>query len=1018
MGTLLLAVMPLMAGPTHAQVIAPEVAARCDLVTNGGFEEGEALPTWWARFPKQDEHGNRHLRDSQEKHSGDWSGLLSSVTPHEPGKAGIQWNRYGIPVEGGSAIIASMWMKTTSDDPVGAGMHFYDENRGHLGFVRIDPNARPTEWTYVRETVRVPKGAMSMGYPLYGGDTGDTWFDDVAAIATPTVEAMQGTPEIDGKLGEGLWSDEQAIDSFVVHTGETLPTEKTRAWVAYDDEALYVAFDCPHAEGAKLKEDATEHDGDVWLDDSVEMFLDPHHMHEHYYQACVNSRGLVRDTQRMNTVWESGARAKVQKRADGWSCELAIPYDSLALTLDVGETWGINLVRNDRVNGETATWSLEGFHKPERFGNVKLMPDLTRYVRPSVVARVAEKELEHMRLVRELRSVRMPAAVREQVEASRLEATALMEQLRLIGKGAAEPEGGWQSARDMLAQVSAKLTEARGIAVMGLFGMGGGGGGFRLALGHSLQKIRRDGDVTDGLLAQEVKLEAARDEAESFQVVVVPGSEALEGVEVSAPPLKGPGGEIPLEWKRVEYVETAEPKYKTEYVGWWPDPLLPGGPFDVKADERQPLWFTAMVPPDAEPGNYTGSVTVTHAGQELTVPVELRVRNFTLPRPGTLSTAFGLYASFFSRWWYGNEPYREHLDLNDYARWCEWLGKYRLTPKNIAREYITVKPTADDVEVELGALQTTVAPFADTIWAPYSFCMHRLPTAPAIRKPDSKHTPEDAARITKAIKEEWDRQGLPKEAYIYGYDEPHPDEYPFLQEAYTKVREAVPDHPIMQTVGSPQPEALAGYVDIWCPLSSVLQSDFYKRRREAGDTLWTYVCCGPLPPNANFFIDQPATDHRVLFWQTWQAGATGFLYWGICIWDGPPSAASGEPHFPDVPIHMAEHTTYKSFKVNGDGMLVYPGPDVTPISSIRLECIRDGIEDYEYLALLKRLVEKALETRTRQHAAVREAEALLDVPDRISRTMTEYTKDPADLFERRKAVGDAIEALTELLGDD
>jgi hypothetical protein len=42
---------------------------------------------------------------------------------------------------------------------------------------------------------------------------------------------------------------------------------------------------------------------------------------------------------------------------------------------------------------------------------------------------------------------------------------------------------------------------------------------------------------------------------------------------------------------------------------------------------------------------------------------------------------------------------------------------------------------------------------------------------------------------------------------------------------------------------------------------------------------------------------------------------------------------------------------------NGDGMLIYPGKN-GPLPSIRLKMIRDGLEDYEYLTLLKKVSDK------------------------------------------------------------
>ncbi|MBC8443459.1 DUF4091 domain-containing protein, partial [PVC group bacterium] len=121
-----------------------------------------------------------------------------------------------------------------------------------------------------------------------------------------------------------------------------------------------------------------------------------------------------------------------------------------------------------------------------------------------------------------------------------------------------------------------------------------------------------------------------------------------------------------------------------------------------------------------------------------------------------------------------------------------------------------------------------------------------------------------------------------------------------------------------------------------------------------------------------------------------------------------------------VPFRFKDVATYKSYKDNGDGLLVYPGPNLTPYSSIRLEVIRDGIEDYEYLALLTRTLAaaKAL-PRAKQppQALIEEAEALCVVPEHISRNMSVYTNCPEDIFARRRQVADMVERLAVLVGD-
>lgn len=133
----------------------------------------------------------------------------------------------------------------------------------------------------------------------------------------------------------------------------------------------------------------------------------------------------------------------------------------------------------------------------------------------------------------------------------------------------------------------------------------------------------------------------------------------------------------------------------------------------------------------------------------------------------------------------------------------------------------------------------------------------------------------------------------------------------------------------------------------------------------------------------------------MLFWQAWQRHATGVLYWRVNYWYGLLPTTGDEPRWPDVPWDCEKLTTYREFKVNGDGWLIYPGRDWTPLPSVRLENIRDGIEDYEYLWLLRELDPE---------------NKLLVVGDDISQSLTKYCRDPKTIEAKRLAVARAIEA--------
>ena len=108
---------------------------------------------------------------------------------------------------------------------------------------------------------------------------------------------------------------------------------------------------------------------------------------------------------------------------------------------------------------------------------------------------------------------------------------------------------------------------------------------------------------------------------------------------------------------------------------------------------------------------------------------------------------------------------------------------------------------------------------------------------------------------------------------------------------------------------------------------------------------------------------------------------------------------------------------------NGDGRFLYPPlaaaqPDRSgnapvfepPVSSIRWEMLREGVEDYEYLWLLRDLIAKKTASLTADERS--RYESLLKVPESITRDTTTFTTDPRPLYARRAAIAAAIERLS------
>jgi hypothetical protein len=284
------------------------------------------------------------------------------------------------------------------------------------------------------------------------------------------------------------------------------------------------------------------------------------------------------------------------------------------------------------------------------------------------------------------------------------------------------------------------------------------------------------------------------------------------------------------------------------------------------------------------------------------------------------------------------------------------------------------------------------------------------------------------ANYCRSVQEHLREKGWLDEAYVYWFDEPDPKDYEFVMNGFRKIHEAAPD--INRMLTEQVEPALIGGPNIWCPISDAFDMEDAELRRAEGEKFWWYVCTGPKAPYCTLFIDHPATELRVWLWQTWQRKIDGILIWQSNYWTS--SAA-----YPDVPQNpytdpmgwTSGYSTPAGTKRpwgNGDGRFIYP-PEAAadgqqqepvvagPVDSIRWEMLRDGVEDYEYLAILRDLIETANKAGV-DDAVLNEYRALLEVPVEITASMTEFTIDPAPIEARRDDVARAIMRLRDESG--
>ncbi len=170
-------------------------------------------------------------------------------------------------------------------------------------------------------------------------------------------------------------------------------------------------------------------------------------------------------------------------------------------------------------------------------------------------------------------------------------------------------------------------------------------------------------------------------------------------------------------------------------------------------------------------------------------------------------------------------------------------------------------------------------------------------------------------------------------------------------------------------------------------------ADFFVKQREAGKELWFYTCSGP-----GRLLD-PYACHRMQQWFCWKYGAKGSCFWAF----GDSSDASSWNEY-----------------ISRSGAFTPLFLDARTVTQGKhMEAIREGMEDYEYLRMLRDRVAE-LQSKGAKGDAVVAAEALLaSAAERV----TACLKQPYDINWREpkdRSIADQVrvEILTALLALD
>jgi Domain of unknown function (DUF4091) len=386
---------------------------------------------------------------------------------------------------------------------------------------------------------------------------------------------------------------------------------------------------------------------------------------------------------------------------------------------------------------------------------------------------------------------------------------------------------------------------------------------------------------------------------------------------------------------------------------------------------NRPVWVDIEIPAGTPAGKYNGKISVTKDGNNLeTLDLHLEVYNFSLPEQTHLITYFNISKGELGRLY--NKPV-SNPDIEKLSQaYFDFLFDHRL--ETWFNEPLVPELTVNGENVELK--------FNDQR---YDYYMNKLKIKRVILEAGPNElisqikadpfspTFNKIVKVYLATVDSYFKKKGWSDRLVFNspIDEPNTmKDYEETRQWALLVHEAAPGVHFLATESpvSDNPEwgTLRGYVDNFCVHGNSLNDPKVKQalveeQAKGGEATW-YISCDQAYPQPNYFIDAPAMDPVMVPWITARYHMNGILYWATNFWNQTP-----DPWLDPV-TYISGFDCSNGWVLNGEGSLIYPGdhtktytgqPDVNgPVSSIRFELLRQGIEDYEYLWMLKDLGDK------------------------------------------------------------
>ena len=507
---------------------------------------------------------------------------------------------------------------------------------------------------------------------------------------------------------------------------------------------------------------------------------------------------------------------------------------------------------------------------------------------------------------------------------------------------------------------------------------------------YSTEKVLQDRtDIYDDLKAPAtVNISAIRGEEEATQIIMTTGDKPVSSYEASVSDLTS--GENVLKKENItlyhqKYIEVGAAKEYYTTKGWYPDCLVPFenvkkvGENNIAANNNQGIYFSVEVPQEQPEGSYTGTLSVKIGGATKSIPVTVNVEHASIG----VETHF--LSCFQNKWKFPDGELDNSNEMLD--KYNRALFDYRVGASNLL-----FRNEHTDKEIQL--------------YAEYACTYAKLPECNGYGIPGDYmsmdnyeyhgrvftgkyHDPELKIKYLLAFAYEGLKQNVDpfEKAFIYGRDEPdlngvgdnivqcdaflirhakedaieilRADESIENQELLEKMAESIMGIPhvvtsstFMDTTFDLEEEDM-----VYCPEFQFIETqelrDKYRMSEE--NDLWWYGCCNPDYPYPTYHIDDTVISARLLSWMQADYNIQGNLYWATDYY-----SVGSYGYLEDYYTGSAVRST----GTNGEGYIFYPGKKYGvdgPLPSVRLEQIRDGLEEAEMILALRETYAKISE---------------------------------------------------------